>query len=55
MRWSKSVPFPSSPGGCRRSVMGFVVEWASLHQQELLDDWRRAHSEEPLERIAPLE
>jgi hypothetical protein len=36
-------------------VMGFVIEWASLHQQELLDDWRRAHSEEPLQRIDPLQ
>jgi hypothetical protein len=36
-------------------VMGLVIEWASLHQQELLDDWRRAHSEEPLQRIDPLQ
>lgn len=35
-------------------VMGLVIEWASLHQQELLDDWARAHTEQTLLRIAPL-
>ena len=23
-------------------VMGLIVEWSTLHQQELLDDWGRA-------------
>ena len=36
-------------------VTGLVIEWATLHQQELLDDWERAHSEQELLRIAPLE
>jgi len=36
-------------------VLGLVTEWASLHQEELREDWRRAHDLEPLERIAPLE
>jgi hypothetical protein len=34
--------------------MGLVVEWATLHRQELLDDWQRAQGQEALERIAPL-
>lgn len=35
-------------------VRGLVVEWASLHQGELLDDWERARRHEPLQRIEPL-
>ena len=36
-------------------VIGLVIEWAALHQQELLDDWQRAQAQEPLQKIAPLE
>ena len=36
-------------------VMGLVIEWAAQHRQELLDDWRRAESQEPLRKIEPLE
>jgi len=35
-------------------AMGLVVEWASLHQEELREAWRRAQSLEPPGRIAPL-
>jgi len=35
-------------------ALGLVIEWATLHRQELLADWRRAQSQEPLERIPPL-
>ncbi len=35
-------------------VRGLVVEWASLHRDELLDDWERARRHEPLRRIEPL-
>ena len=35
-------------------ALGLVIEWATLHQRELLDDWRRTESQEPLERIEPL-
>ncbi len=31
-----------------------VLEWASIHQDELLDRWERASRHEPLPRIAPL-
>ena len=33
---------------------GLVVEWASLHRDELLKDWTNAQSMEPLQAIAPL-
>ncbi len=35
-------------------VRGLVVEWASLHREELRDDWERARRHEPLRRIEPL-
>ncbi len=35
-------------------VLGLLIEWASLHQQELMADWQRAMEQQPLERIAPL-
>jgi hypothetical protein len=35
-------------------AMGLVVEWASLHQQELRERWEAAQRSEPPERIPPL-
>jgi len=35
-------------------ALGLVIEWATLHQQELLDDWHRAEGQEPLAKIEPL-
>jgi hypothetical protein len=31
-----------------------VIEWATLHQQELLDNWQKATQLEPLLKILPL-
>ena len=36
-------------------VTGLVLEWASMHQDELLQDWKRAMDNQPLKAIAPLE
>lgn len=36
-------------------LLAFVLEWATLHQAELLANWRRARAHEPLLRIPPLE
>jgi hypothetical protein len=36
-------------------VTGLVIEWATLHQQELLADWERARAQQTLVNIAPLE
>ncbi|WP_419940227.1 DUF4160 domain-containing protein [Candidatus Palauibacter sp.] len=36
-------------------ALGFVVEWASLHQAELLAAWERARHHEAPGKIAPLE
>jgi hypothetical protein len=35
-------------------VKGFVIEWATIHQQELIDDWERAQTHQDLLNIAPL-
>jgi hypothetical protein len=36
-------------------ALGLVVEWASLHQEELLELWKLALEKKPLSKIAPLE
>ena len=35
-------------------ALGLVIEWTTLHQNKLLDDWRRAQDHEPLNKIEPL-
>ena len=35
-------------------VTGLVLEWASLHRQELMDDWNLAKEKKPLCSIDPL-
>ncbi|MBI1793903.1 MAG: DUF4160 domain-containing protein [Chloroflexi bacterium] len=35
-------------------VLGMVVEWASLHQDELHELWELAAQNKPLHRIEPL-
>lgn len=36
-------------------VLGLVIEWASAHQAELLQNWNLAKQQEPLESVQPLE
>ena len=36
-------------------ILGFVIEWASLHRTELLENWNLAVKELPLLAIDPLE
>ncbi len=36
-------------------VLGLVIEWASLHQNDLREEWKHAMQKEKLNRIAPLE
>lgn len=36
-------------------ALGLVIEWASQHQQELLDDWELAAALQALKPIKPLE
>lgn len=36
-------------------VTGLVVEWATLHREELFVDWQRARNQQRLMAIDPLE
>lgn len=36
-------------------TLGLVVEWASLHQDELKENWRLARAQQPLIPIEPLD
>jgi hypothetical protein len=35
-------------------ALGLVMEWASQHQKELLNDWELARENQPPKKIAPL-
>jgi len=35
-------------------ALGLVIEWATLHQQELLDNWNRAQAQRAVVKIEPL-
>lgn len=35
-------------------ALGLVMEWATLHRHELLEDWELARALAPLKPIAPL-
>jgi hypothetical protein len=35
-------------------VLGLVIEWAALHQKELMDNWEKAQNQERLNTIEPL-
>lgn len=41
-------------GSLPARALGLVVEWASLHQQELLLAFQKAEQSQPLSKIAPL-
>lgn len=36
-------------------IHGLVIEWASIHRDDLLAEWELARSEKPLIKIKPLE
>ncbi|NCQ98043.1 MAG: DUF4160 domain-containing protein [Microcystis aeruginosa L211-101] len=36
-------------------ILGLVIEWAAIHQQELKQNWQLARLNEPLQPILPLE
>jgi len=36
-------------------ALRLVLEWASLHKQELIENWQLAREGQPLKRVAPLE
>ena len=38
-------------GGVPRKVAAIVREWCAVHREELMDNWNKAQSFEPLDRI----
>ncbi len=42
-------------GDLPRRAAALVLEWAALHEDELIDNWERSRQQAPLEPIAPLE
>ena len=41
-------------GGLPSRQLKFVLAWAELHKDELMQNWELASSNEPLNEIAPL-
>lgn len=35
-------------------ALGLVIEWATLHQDELLNNWERAQGQQSVNKIEPL-
>jgi phosphomannomutase len=42
-------------GSLPRRALSLVLEWAFLHRDELMDNWRRAERREELLKIKPLD
>jgi Domain of unknown function (DUF4160) len=42
-------------GRLPRRALGFVLDWARVHQEELRANWQRIEQGQPLTHIAPLE
>jgi len=47
-------PIAFLSGALPARAASMVLEWAALHQRELMQNWRRLHNDEPAERIEPL-
>ena len=44
-----------SRGALSPRARGLVIEWASRHQQELMNEWQRIRADQIPDKIAPLE
>jgi hypothetical protein len=42
-------------GSLPNKALALVVEWAALHQEELLQRWQQARQHQPLDKVQPLE
>jgi len=42
-------------GNLPSRAASMVIEWAALHQQELMNNWQRLREQQPAEKIQPLE
>jgi hypothetical protein len=48
-------PIMVMDGKLPKRATSMVLEWAALHQRELMLNWRRLRHEQPAEEIAPLD
>lgn len=48
------INFGIMKGNLSPRTHGITVEWASMHQKELLDNWERVLKQKPLKKIEPL-
>jgi len=48
-------PIAVLEGALPNRAASMVFEWAALHQAELMQNWCRLHSAQPVEKIKPLE
>jgi len=48
-------PIARVRGKLPRRAASLVLEWAALHQQELMENWELARSGEPARKIPPLD
>lgn len=42
-------------GNLPPKALGLVIEWAQIHQQELMEDWNYAAANKKLQKIPPLQ
>jgi len=42
-------------GDLPNRAASMVLEWAALHQRELMKNWQRLRNDQPVEKIQPLE
>ncbi len=35
-------------------IHGIIIEWASIHQKELMQNWDKLQDEKPIKKIKPL-
>lgn len=35
-------------------IHGIVIEWASIHQKEILQNWKNLRNKQPIKKIKPL-
>lgn len=42
-------------GQLTRRAVSMVIEWAAIHQQELMDNWQRLDESRDVVKIEPLE
>ena len=47
--------FQMIEGRLPRRAVSLVLEWAFLHRDELMEDWRRVEAREELLKVDPLE